>query len=176
MLLLFTAAAGSKLADTCEWLKKIYHQTETIWTTSLIGTSYLPKLKKELSQISRTTWRKTMKICKNLKKDNSNFIRCLEYFRVFLDFSGFFPDFSGFSGFFFYFFGFSSRLKISFIFFYTVDVLLLKYDMIIFIAWISSSFQTFPGFFPDFSRFSGFKDFLISNKSVLCLRSRTLRI
>ena len=37
-------------------------------------------------------------------------------------------------------------------------------------------FRIFSGFFPDFSRFSGFEDFLIWNKSLLCSRSRTLRI
>ena len=33
----------------------------------IIGTSYLPKFKKELSQISRTTRRKMMKICEKPK-------------------------------------------------------------------------------------------------------------
>ena len=37
-------------------------------------------------------------------------------------------------------------------------------------------FWIFFGFFPDFSRFSGFKNFSIWNKSLLCSRSRTLRI
>ena len=51
--------------------------------------------------------------------------------------------------------------------------------MIIFFSGISSGFRIspdFPGFFPDlskcsrFSRFSGFKDFLIWKKSFLCSR------
>ena len=60
----------------------------------------------------------------------------------------------------------------------------IRYDDFIFLKFIqfpdfsgfSRIFRIFPDFFPDLSRFSRFKDFLNSNKSLLCSRSRTLRI